>query len=1052
MDWKILNIEPTNDKKAITAAYRAKLRTTNPEDKPDEFKALRAAYEEALRLADQPEAEPAQDLSPLGLWKQKVETLYNDYPSRIRPENWKALLNEEVCQALDTRPMAEEALLNFLMERYFLPRAVWLTLDEAFSWLEREQELYEQYPQDFVEHCILNSIRFDQSLPYDQFQPGLDGEACDAYRHLYYQINGTPPEQREELLVKLEAMPETHPYGRVLRAHQHLFLSEREEAVAIFRALYHDFPEDPVLAVDYASLLVHDGATQEAESIARKVLDAKPSFVSAMRTLAECQAAKGEFAAAKETLYEVMNLTGDDPIITEEISDRLREWNLTLIGQLEKKLEMDPGDTEAAVDLAWCHLQNDQADIALEIAEKIDEEKADPFDYHNLHGKLCHRLERYEEAAMHLEKLVAVLRIIEPDGTEKTEKRLRRLPEMLQIWGSCLMQIEQTDRAREVFREVFREALSLAPDEPRVLTLMGNIHYSAGEYDKALAVQNHLIEVSPGSRFAYLMQALCLYRLRQDRDAFDAVNRAMGFLSGDLSVYILKMQILLRNGAFDEVREILDYLREAGAPEDLSTEFIEAQLIEMEKKDANEAFRQYQAIARKMEAGDNLLDPGLLYYRMAMIMRESMDEGSEKDREILLDLIQKGLDQDGNHEDCLRYKAWLLKSGGRLSDAIEMYQKLNTPGAKRQLADLYFDDQDTYGALALAAYEELILEHQTPELCFYAANCALNLGEFAKSEHYSRMALQLDPDDIDAWRNLALLAEYDCDQELALERINRSAQCMWEAGLCYDWLIYHQVKILSRLGRADQALKLVEDAVARGRMENGFQMRFDICCQFGLWDRVEELLAQWQRTDRNDPNLHKATGQYHLLRGKMLKATFAFGKVKHQMDRAEQSHLRIQLCELEANYKRVAELLTKQLELGGDQTHTLTNLALALYWSADREAAKKIAARGLEVIDGLLCGYQKDEPLYRTRRSALLAVLGRIDEARAELMKARNLPLCRNCSYGKCKDADIFESYIEEIIGNRNKAMELNLAGQKNWPDELDFHAGVTRLKKNKKG
>ena len=52
MDWFILGIEPTKDKKAITAAYRQKLRQTNPEDKPEEFKALRAAYEEALALAE----------------------------------------------------------------------------------------------------------------------------------------------------------------------------------------------------------------------------------------------------------------------------------------------------------------------------------------------------------------------------------------------------------------------------------------------------------------------------------------------------------------------------------------------------------------------------------------------------------------------------------------------------------------------------------------------------------------------------------------------------------------------------------------------------------------------------------------------------------------------------------------------------------------------------------------------------------------------------------------------------------------------------------------
>ena len=80
MDWTILGIGPTDDKKAITAAYRAKLKVTNPEDKPEEFKALRAAYEEALRLADQPA--PEVDESPVGRWMAQVEAVYNDRSGR----------------------------------------------------------------------------------------------------------------------------------------------------------------------------------------------------------------------------------------------------------------------------------------------------------------------------------------------------------------------------------------------------------------------------------------------------------------------------------------------------------------------------------------------------------------------------------------------------------------------------------------------------------------------------------------------------------------------------------------------------------------------------------------------------------------------------------------------------------------------------------------------------------------------------------------------------------------------------------------------------------
>ena len=116
MDWFVLGIEPTKDKKAITAAYRQKLRQTNPEDKPEEFKALRTAYEEALTFADQADTAPAQAQSPVELWIEAIQKLYKSSASRIDPACWKEMMDSDVCIGLDTRPAAEEELMKFLME------------------------------------------------------------------------------------------------------------------------------------------------------------------------------------------------------------------------------------------------------------------------------------------------------------------------------------------------------------------------------------------------------------------------------------------------------------------------------------------------------------------------------------------------------------------------------------------------------------------------------------------------------------------------------------------------------------------------------------------------------------------------------------------------------------------------------------------------------------------------------------------------------------------------------------------------------------------------
>ncbi len=1049
MDWFALGINPTKDKKVIAEAYRQKLRQTNPEDKPEEFKDLRAAFEEAMTLANQEDTDSARDESPVGLWIEAVAKLYEDYASRINPDCWKRLVGSDICIGLDTRAAAEESLLKFLLENYHLPKSVWQVLDQTFEFSHRVEELYETWPRDFIDHAVLAGIRLDPALDYDLFVPGISGTDCDAYRRLYFQANQIPLEEVEPILEQMDALSEGHPYGDALRYRFYMETGRVQDGKDGFQRLAATYPDNALLCIAWADICLEDGNTEEAEQICSHILEIEPKHIGGKMVYAKCLAARKQYHEAKDCAYEIMHSSTDNPMLLEQMAELLKEWNVQLITKREARYAEHPGDTDNAIELAWCYAQNERVDDAFALAKKIDPNYEDGFAYHNLMGKLYHNTEKFAEALEHLQIVEEILRNLDDDGTTETRKRKARLPEMLQIQGNCLMKLGRTEEAKAKFEE----ALTEAPEDTEVMSLMGKILFASGDYPYAIEIFQRLLKVTPRAWVAELLMAMCLYRLRRDREAFDAVNRAMAIQSNDLSLYVLKMQILIRNEIFEDVHEILNFLKESGAPEDITIDFVRAELTELEKKDQKAALKQYQTLWKRVEAGEDLMWSPELYYHLAVLTGNQLDLSRDGNRLVVLNIVDKGLSHNEQDTDLLAYKAWVLKKGGQQEDAIEMYRKVaeknpNSTVALRGIADLYYEDLNQNATEALTYYEKLLETQKTAELYFYAATCKRHLGDLEGARLYYLKELEMDPDDIDGYRGLAFVADAQSNYEKSMELLNQALAIMAEYDRQYDWIVEHKAKVLRRQGRYEEALAFAAETADRYHYGGALQLQFDICCQFGLWDRAKKVLDQWKRVNRNDPDLMAASGRLNLLQGKMFKAALAMGPAKHKLPFEQVQDFRLQLNDLECNHDRQIQIWSRRVKQNPEDDHSMLNLAHAYWHMGKMNAAKGAAQKALALQDSILSQNLTDEALYRSRRCLALAILGRAEEAKEELARTRKLPLCDFCEYGSCKDADIYEAHIEEILGNEENAKKLYAAGRTNWPDDLDFAAGEARLKK----
>lgn len=1025
MNWNILEIGPTKDKKEISRAYRSQLVEVNPEDKPEEFKQLRAAYEEALSLADQ-EEKPETKKTPVELWAEKLAALYNDFPRRIDPACWKELLSEDVCIALGSRSQAESALVQFLMQKYYLPQSVWLVLDEEFDFFRRASELYENYPHEFVDYVILDGIRYSDDPPYKLYTPGENGEDCDAYRKLYLKAGRVSYEEATPLLEEMDYLSEHHPYGDALRLQISLFHGDTG-CIADLIALSKNYPDDLHLTLEAASALVQHKDWAEGEALSRRALELFPQHGRATWLLAQCLAGQGKYSDAIDLVSDLMTAANGDQKQLHQLNQVRTNWNEALIEEYENKL----------------------------VSDGMDPSALEPYVYHNLFGQIHNSLNEYEAALEHCDALIAVIKDMKPDGTEKTDKRIGTLPERVFAKAGLLYQLGRKEEAIATYEE----SLRIAPENGEILTYLLRFYLSVRNYERAAELGEQLTKLIPDAYHTYLLYALALFGLHRDRDAFDAVNHAMDIDRGDLGEYTLKMQILIRNGAYEEARNIVNFLHENEINDATDLLWCEAMLAELDEKNKEKALESYNALAQRLEAGESPSWAADLYFRITSLKAEGLDMSKQEDRDVLMELLEKGLSYDPEDGSCLDYKAWLLKKDGKKEEALKIYHTLEARPRRnlyieRQLAEVYYSDLEKYADKSLHYYQILLDDSENdPDFLFYVGMCQMQLGNFADAEKMFLAEQGQEPDVLDGYYRLSYVYEATGRLEEALIQAEKALEIVKDREGNQTAYYLRKVQILRRLGRPHEAVAVVREAMDKYGYSGGNEKIYDIYAQFGLWDDAEKHIKKWRRQKDGRSSAVAVWIKTSIRKDKQVEAWLKRDNYSLILDQPDTEDINLLAAKIGGKSRTINKILQDRLKKVADDNigglnYAYMNLAIAAFREGNIKKAKEYAQKGLEACDEVLKGHLRDEAMYRARRSLLLAILGRKEEAINELAVARNLPLCISCPYGRCKDADIYEMDMAELFGDPEKSLEMAKKGMKDWPDDEDFVIQLHHLKR----
>lgn len=578
-DWSRLGIAPTTDAATIKKAYHTLLAETNPEDSPEAFMALRQAYESAMEYArnggrhgaadtedlppDQTENPSFQALygdllpesHPAHRWTKKLQALYLDFFSRIRPESWEELFSDPICRRIDTVSDAEDALLRMLMEWWFLPDSVIRVMNGVFDFEGNASRLFICYPEDFVQSILLDPLHRDfESFEYTLFEGSPDSD-YDGYINLYYTLTGQVSHGEQDAawdtVSRMEQMDVQHPYLAVEKAKLYLMNEQYDLAAAVIETVYPAFDCSPVVCCMAGEVLLEKGSCDDARARFARALEVHSESVWARTGLAESYLRTGDYDEAESQINEVLARDRYNPrgkALEEEIQQKQKALLL-------KKAEDGTADPEEKVRLAILCIDTEEYEPAAEILSDFHAEnrKTEAERLHFLATALLN-LEEAEAAETHFRTAEGLLQTLLEVTSDQEEKR---------YLDACLCRtmvmrsvaLESLNRMEEALTAVTNAAVD-HPDQNMVFCRKAELHYEMKQFQESVDAASRSIELDPSFHLPYRIRANAFYELGYYNEAYRDCNDCIRIFDGDIEAYFCRINILI------EVNEIQAALQE----------------------------------------------------------------------------------------------------------------------------------------------------------------------------------------------------------------------------------------------------------------------------------------------------------------------------------------------------------------------------------------------------------------------------------------------------------------------------------------------------------
>lgn len=985
--WNILGIEKTKDKGTIKKAYRMKLVAVNPEDDAEGFMELRQAYEEAERYADAPSEELESEeenenrkLNPMEEFHKELEELYNNFYRRISEDEWRKLLDMDVCVALDTSEDVLYDILHFIMDHFFLPGNIFRLLVDTYSIEERRKELCEKFPQDFIEYIISNAA-YPDALDFYLF----DGEPyaeydvfIDQYYELERAVRNKEITEQDRLISELTGMDITNPCLDILQIRNLLQKEQYDTAKERVDNLAAKYPDSAKVMICQGDVYSFFDDNRMVRSCYEKVLKKEPEHYIARAKLAELDLSEGEYEKARDAFLDLLKESHYDNVIRAGVVGA----NEGLIRQNLEKLAEHPEDKKLRMELAWSYYQSYKFQEAVEMLASFSPDEESVCEYYNVKGRSLLCLEDYDEAlSCFFIWKDAILAIPEEDTSEEAEKKRVRLPYVTFLIGDCYLKKDDYEEAARYINE----AISKEHDES-VLALEAKceLEYKAGNYTVCIDSCDRLEQRDRRNYMAADYRTKSYYAMGMYQDAMNASEKTISIYPYLIEPYEIQMKMFMSLKDYDNTKKVIERYMAFGIDSDVCLMY-EARIAMQREQDYEKALQILTTILPHVDDTSSDIDEVDAYF---LLLGECYEETD------------------------------------RLEEAAEAYERAVQKNDRNPLAHGLLGLQYRRRRRIEEALAEFTRQLELNPSDFYYLNRGLIYKYQGRSEEAKKdfaAAVQINPGNETAFRFLG--------ESLIQERNYQEAMTQFDRGLaCSD----DKDKIYSiKLDKA-KLYKLMQDYKASEALY--VELIDDYGMDFRLLMDYSYLLEDQGRLSEAEREVNRLLYHFPDRKRQIYERQLALKYNSGDTDRTialyerftRENLLTKKMCftagilylELR-QYQKAEKALLKACELDTEnESNYYSELAEA---AAGQFGSRARVKRYVKVLKERIPVPETPEDLVAYARAA--RVEKQYQLAREYLMQALKCEMCMGCMQKHCSDAYMELGRLLETVGKKTEAL-----------------------------